>query len=220
MAATTTAMGQVLGGSSTYGSNSGLSFNVGTHYTFGRSFVYMDEQRYVWDAVEPRSYSPRWFNPIYGIGWWSESPSDDFMFGYQVMGTYGVERYQVRLGTETLAGRNSILGVNLGCYVGWHFGSQLTVGAGVQYESRMSVAEGGRVNIFNSRSAIGAMAMVRYGFGEDFFATLQGAYGLFSFGDFGSSDWERYKSIGSEGYYVVENDTRCFTLMLGIGKGF
>lgn len=216
--ATTDVAGQVLGGSSTYGSNAGLSIGVGTHVTFGRSF-WVNDAYYNKTVVEPESYQPRLFNPICGVGWWSETPGDGFVFGYQAIGNYGIEKYQVGLGTENLTGTNKTVGLILGGYVGFHFGSQLTACVGVQDESRLDVEEGGRLNIFNSHNCIGLMAMVRYAFTEDYFLSLNASYGLFPLNDI-SSDWEKYKSIGTEGYYVTDSNLKTFSIMLGVGRGF
>ena len=217
--ATTTAMGQVLGGPSTYGSNSGLGIYLGTHNTFGRSFVYYDEQHYGYNAVEPESYKPRLFNPILGLGWWAEYPSDNFVIGYQIMGNYGVEKYQVTFGKETLTDSRKSLGAVLSCYVGWHFGEQLTACIGVSEESRLTVGDGGRANIFNTQNAVGLMAMVRYTIAEDYFVSLQGNYGLTNWGTF-NLDWEKYKPIGEGGYYVEDSGLKPFSIMVGIGRGF
>ena len=220
MAVTTSGMGQVLGGSSTYGFNSGLSIGVGTHATFGgRSFWKDDNVGYGMAVVEPERYQSRLVNPLFGIGWWSEYPNDDFMVGYQITGNYGVEKYQVGLGTENLTGSLKTIGVGLSCYVGWHFGSQLTAAVGIQEENRFPIRDGGRLNIFNSQSTVGFMAFVRYAFAEDYFVALNAGYGMFPLGDL-DLDWEKYNPIGDEGYYVEETDLKTFTLMLGIGRGF
>ena len=217
--ATTTAMGQVLGGSSTYGNNSGLGFYMGTHNMLGRGFAYLDEQRYEYNAVEPESYNPRLFNPIFGIGWWAEYPSDAFVVGYQIMGNYGVEKYQVTFEKETLADSRKSFGAVLSCYVGWHFGEQLTACIGVSEESRLTVGDGGKVNIFNTQNAVGLMALVRYTFAEDYFVSLQGVYGLTDWGTF-NLDWEKYKPIGDGGYYMVDSGLKPLSIMVGIGTGF
>ena len=212
--------GQVLGGSSTYGFNSGLSFGIGTQATMGgRSFWMRDDISYNMCVVEPESYRPQLVNPLLDIGWWSEYPSDNFVFGYQVRGNYSTEKYQVTLGKEALTGSLKTIGLNLGCYIGWHFGDQLTACVGVQEENRFPVKEGGRLNIFNSQNAIGLMAMVRYAFAEDYFVALNAGYGMFPLGGM-DLDWEKYTPIGTEGYYVEETDLKTFTLTLGVGRGF
>ena len=116
---------------------------------------------------------------------------------------------------------NSImsLGAVLSCYVGWHFGEQLTACIGVTEESRLTVGDGGKVNIFNTQNAIGLMAMVRYTFAEDFFVSLQGNYGLTDWGTF-NLDWEKYKPIGGGGYYVVDSGLKPLSVMVGVGRGF
>ena len=38
--------------------------------------------------------------------------------------------------------------------------------------------------------------------------------------DISDWDWEKYIPIGSKGYYVSDADTRTFSLMVGIGRGF
>ena len=216
--ATTTVMGQV--GPRTYGNNSGLGIYMGTHSTFGRGFAYHDEQRYEYSAVEPESYKPRLINPILGIGWWGEYPSDDFVFGYQIMGNYGVEKYQVTLDKETLINSRKSLGMNLGCYVGWHFGEQLTACVGVAEETRLPVGNGGKVNIFGSQNTFGLMAMVRYTFAEDYFVSLQGSYGFISWGSALLSEWEKYDPIVERGYYVMDKDLKPLSSMVGVGTGF
>ena len=218
--ASATAMGQVLGGPSTYGSNSGLSIYMGTHNMLGRSFAYLDEQHYEYKAVVPESYRPRLFNPILGIGWWAEYPSDNFVIGYQIMGNYGMEKYQVTFEKESMFDSRKSFGAVLSFYVGWHFGESLTACIGVSEESRMTVGDGGRVNIFNAQNAVGLMAMVRYSFADDYFVSLQGVYGLTDWGTF-DLDWEKYKPIGeSSGYYVLDSGLKPLSVMVGIGKGF
>ena len=209
----TTATGQVLGGPSTYGSNSGLGIYMGTHNMVGRSFAFE------YNAVVPENYKPRLFNPILGIGWWSEFPSDNFVIGYQIMGNYGVEKYHVTFDKETLTDGRRSLGAVLSCYVGWHFGESLTACIGVSEESRLTVGDGGRVNIFNTQNAVGLMALVRYAFAEDYFVSLQGVYGLTDWGTF-NMDWEEYRPIGESGYSVVESGLKPLSVMFGIGKGF
>ena len=218
--ASTAAMGQVLGGPSTYGSNMGLGIYMGTHNTLGRSFVYSDEQHYGYNAVEPENYKPRLFNPIFGIGWWAEYPSDNFVIGYQIMGNYGVEKYQVTFEKETLTDSRKSLGAVLSCYVGWRFGEQLTACIGVSEESRLTVGDGGKVNIFGSQNTFGLMAIVRYTFVEDFFVSLQGSYGIISWGDALLSEWEKYEPIGERGYYVMDKDLKPLSIMVGVGTGF
>lgn len=220
MLSITSVWGQVLGGSSTYGTNSGLGIYFGTISMTGRSFGYLDEQTYNRMSVEPDSYQRRLINPLFGIGWWSEIPSDDFVFGYQALGYYGAESYQVSFGSEAVTGSGKAIGLALSAYIGWHFGDQLTALVGVQEENRLPISEEGRVNIFSSHSSVGIMGMLRYSFVEDYFVALQAGYGLFSFGGGFDSDWEKYKQIGTEGYYVVDSDTKPFILMLGIGRGF
>ncbi|MBQ6069735.1 MAG: hypothetical protein IJK84_09540 [Bacteroidales bacterium] len=219
MSATVCGFGQVLGGTGSYGGNSGLTLYVGTQMVNGRTFGFLDEATYTRTAVVPDSYQRQLLNPVFALGWWSEIPSDDFVFGYQVMGSYATEKYSVALGSETLSGRSKMLGLNLGCYVGWHFGSQLTACVGLQDESRMPIHEGGRPGIFESQNTLGALAVVRYSFMEDLYVSLNVGYGLLSWGGF-SSDWEKYQSVGAEGYYVVETELKPFTLMVGVGKAF
>ena len=215
----TTAMGQV--GPRTYSNNSsGLGFYMGTHNTFGRGFAYHDEQCYEYKAVEPESYKPRLLNPIFGIGWWAEYPSDAFVVGYQIMGNYGVEKYNVAFEKEALTDSRRSLGAVLSCYVGWHFGEQLTACIGVSEESRLTVGDGGKVNIFGSQNTLGLMAIVRYTFVEDFFVSLQGSYGLVSWGDALLSEWEKYEPIGERGYYVMDKDLKPLSIMVGFGTGF
>ncbi len=212
------AMGQV--GPRTYGNNSGLGVYMGTHTMFGRSFTHLNERNYEYMAVEPESYRSRLYNPILGVGWWSEYPSDHFVLGYQLMGNYGVEQYHVTFENEALADSRRTLGAVLSCYVGWHFDESLTACVGVSEESRMSVGDGGRVNIFNVQNAIGLMAMVRYSFSEDYYVSLQGVYGLADWGTF-NSDWENYKPIGEgSGYYVVDSGLKPLSVMVGIGMSF
>jgi len=218
MAGASGAMSQVLGGANTFGYNSGLGVYVGTHAMMGRTFGKYDDKTGRRNTVEPESYNPRLVNPLIGLGWWSESPSDNFVFGYQIMGNYGDERYTVGLGTETLTNRRKTVGLDISCYLGWHFGGSLTAMVGVQDESRMPINEGGSLNIFSSQNTIGMMAMVRYSFAEDYYAVLHAGYGLFTLGNM-MSDWERYKSIGNEGYYVVDSGLKPFTLSIGVGRG-
>ena len=210
--------GQVLGGTSTFGYNGGLSIGVGTHASNGRSF-WVENAHYEKVAVEPESYHIRLFNPVFGISWWSEMPSDDFVLGYQIMGNYGEERYTVGIDAHSFAGSLKTVGLSAGGYVGWHFGDRLTACAGLQLEAQYPMTKGGKVNLFSSQSSIGVMAMVRYAVWDDYFLSLFASYGLFPLGDL-DMDWERYSSLGTEGYYVVESDLKTFTLMLGIGRGF
>ena len=222
LVATTNSIGQVRGGFNTYALNCGLSIAVGTQTSVGgRSFVMHDPVSYRMIAVKPESYQPRWVNPIFGINWWSETSGDDFVFGYQVMANYGTEKYNVTLGLEPLQGSFKSVGLNLGCYVGWHIGSRLTACVGLLEESRFPIRDGGILNIFNSQNSVGLMALVRYVFAEDYFVSLHANYGLFSLGGVRHDwDWEAYSSIGSQGYYVTDTDTRTFSLMVGIGRGF
>ena len=103
--------------------------------------------------------------------------------------------------------------------MGWHFGESLTACIGVSEESRLTVGDGGRVNIFNAQNAVGLMALVRYVFAEDYYVSLQGVYGLTDWGTF-NLDWEKYKPIGESGYSVVESGLKPLSVMFGIGKGF
>ena len=217
--ATSHVSGQVLGGPSTYGSNSGIGFHVGTQSVFGREFVYRDPMYGVYHPVNTESYKPRLLNPIFGIAWWSEFPSDNFVIGYQILGSYSMDKYQVTLAEEALTNSSKAIGVDLNFYVGWHFGEQLTACIGVTEVNRVTVGNG-KINIFATQNTLGVMAMARYFFTDDFFVSLQGSYGLLSWGgDFGS-DWEKYDEIGSKGYYVDDSKLRAMTVMLGVGKGF
>ena len=222
LSATANSMAQVRGGFHPYGMNCGLSVAVGTQSPVGgRTFVIHDPVSYRMIAVMPESYQPRWVNPLFGISWWSETSSDDFAFGYQVMADYGTEKYNVTLGAEPLQGSLKLVGLKLGCYVGWHFGSRFSACVGVQEDSRFPIREGGRLNIFNSQNGVGLLSQGRYVFAEDYYVALHANYGLFTFGDFRSDwDWEKYIPIGSKGYYVSDADTRTFSLMVGIGRGF
>lgn len=210
--------GQVLGGSSTYGYNSGLSIGVGTYASNGRSF-WVDNANFDKVAVDPEGYHPRLFNPIFGVSWWAEIPNDNFVYGYHVMGNYGEEQYKVDFGTNSWSVRLKTVGLSAGGYIGWHFGDRLTACAGLQLEARYPIGKGGQLNIFSAQTAIGVMAMVRYAIWEEYFLSLTGSYGLFPLGDL-DLDWERYNPVGDGGLYVVDSDLKTFTLMVGIGRGF
>ena len=215
--ATGSGMAQVLSGAGVYGSNCGLGFYVGTIGSTGRIFSILDERSYTQMTVEPDSYQVQRVNPLCAIGWWSETPGDDFVLGYQAVIDYGVEKYRVGLGSELLTGVTRSFGVSLAVYAGWHFGSRWTASLGVQYWDRFPVKGKGVVDIFNSQSSVGLMTMLRYAITDDFFVALQAYCGLLSFGNI-LSEWEKYQPLGTEGYHVDESNLKPFTLMIGIGR--
>lgn len=210
--------GQVLGESSTYGNNRGIGIYIGTQNTFGRSFVYQDNYT-EWQVVNPEKYKTQVINPVFGLGWWSEFPKDRLVIGLQILGSYCIEKYQVTLDSESLNGNNKDISLDLNLYVGWHFSEQLMAGVGVMGENRLTAGSDWKVDIFNTHSKVGPMALVRYDFAENFYVSLQGGYSLLNLGGL-NKDRDTLKPMGDNSYYAVDSKLKTLTVRLGVGTSF
>lgn len=212
-------MGQVLSGSNKYGNDNGVGVFVGSQYTLGRTFGRLNEQTYNRQSVTPDSYRRQLFNPVFGIAWWSEYPVGNLSIGCKVSGSFSSEKYQVELGSENLTGKSQFVGLNVCAYLGLPFADRLTGGVGVWLDEQVPCSDKGKLSIFSSHNNIGLEAMVRYAFAESFFVSLQADYALLQFDGLGGGE-ERYSSIGTKGYYVVESDAKQFAVLVGIGTSF
>jgi hypothetical protein len=182
------------------------------------SFVYQDNYT-EWQVVNPEKYKTQVINPVFGLGWWSEFPKDRLVIGLQILGSYCIEKYQVTLDSEYLNGNNKDISLDLNLYVGWHFSEQLMAGVGVMGENRMTAGSDWKVDIFNTHSKVGPMALVRYDFAENFYVSLQGGYGLLNLGGL-NKDRDTLKPMGDNSYYAVDSKLKTLTVSLGVGTSF
>ena len=220
--------GQVLGGSSTFGSNTSLGIYLGTQHMFGRTFSKMNMTTSTHTAIEPTTYRQRLFDPAFGIEWSSETPDDQYFFGYHIVCNVGMEKYQVGFDEIQLTTLQRWLEIGFGGCVGFHFTHEWSGSVGVLATELYSISGKKGINIFSSLGSLCLTAMARYDLNDDFFVSLRATYGVLPIlrgtgwtdGFNRPLDMQDDDSLPQAQYYSNDIWLKSHSVMVGIGHYF